>query len=61
MTYKGILQIICLEVQTIINAGDRDIFVAETQNPNWCDIHHMFRGFIVDQMPLMFKQWIVQV
>ena len=61
MKYKGILQIMCLEVQTIINAGDQDIFAAETQNPNWCGIHHMFRVYIVDQMSLMFKQWIVQV
>ena len=61
ITYKGILQIICLEVQTIINVKDQDIFDAETQNPNWCGVHRMFRVFIVDQMPLIFKQWIEQV
>ena len=61
MTYKGILQIICLEIQTTINVGDQDIFEAETQNPNWCGVHRMFRMSIVDQMPLIFKQWIEQV
>ena len=61
MTYKGILQIICLEVKTIINVGDQDIFDAETQNPNWCGFHSKFRMFIVDEMPLIFKQWIEQV
>ena len=59
MTYKGILQIICFEVQTIINVGD--IFAFESQIPNWCGIYHMFRVSIVDQMPLIFKLWIKQV
>ena len=58
MTYKGVLQIICLEIQAIINVGDQDTFDAKTQNPNWCGVHRMF---IVDQMPLIFKQWIEQV
>ena len=56
MTYKGVLQIICLEIQAIINVGDQDTFDAKTQNPNWCGVHRMFRMFIVGQMLLIFKQ-----
>ena len=57
-TYKGILKVICLEIQTIINAGDQDIFEVETQTQTGVVFIVVS---IVDQMPLIFKQWIEQV
>lgn len=48
-----------LIVEAVVDERGNDAFTGDAHVPDWNDVHHMFRKLVVDQMPLLGKERIL--
>ena len=58
-THEVLLQVETSIVQSIVNEGGYDAFSRVPHVPYWHDIHHMLRELVVDEVPLLREERVL--